>query len=96
VVHLFYLWVPDAALAVARVRDRVEAGGHDVPDADVHRRYARTLHNFFHLYRPLADSVHFFDNTGDEPELVFRDTDGESEVIAESLYERLTTQWGAK
>ncbi len=77
-VHLFYLWIPDAALAVARVRDRVEAGGHDVPDADVHRRYARTLHNFFHLYRPLAVSVHFFDNTGDEPELVFRDTDGET------------------
>ncbi len=32
-VHLFYLWVPDAARAVARVRDRVETGGHDVPEA---------------------------------------------------------------
>ncbi len=41
-VHLFYLWVPDAALAVARVRDRVETGGHDVPEADVYRRYDRT------------------------------------------------------
>lgn len=30
-VHLFYLWIPDAALAVARVRDRVDSGGHDVP-----------------------------------------------------------------
>ena len=84
-VHLFYLWIPDPALAVARVRDRVDSGGHDVPEVDVRRRYARTLHNFFQLYRPLVDSVHLFDNTGDEPELVFRDQDGTTEVFVQSL-----------
>lgn len=94
-VHLFYLWVPDPALALARIRDRVESGGHDVPEVDVRRRYARTLYNFFHLYRSLADSVHLFDNTGEQPELVFRDQGETTEVFNGLLYEQLTKQWGA-
>jgi len=72
VIRLFYLWIPDASLAVARIRDRVDGGGHDVPEPDVRRRYGRTLSNFFDIYRPIADSVHFFNNTGEEPELVLR------------------------
>lgn len=95
-IHLFYLWVPDPDLAIARVRNRVENGGHDVPEVDVHRRYPRTLHNFFYLYRPLANIVYFLDNTGDEPELVFKDQDGVTEVLRTSLYEQLTIEWGVK
>jgi predicted ABC-type ATPase len=30
--HLVFLWLPSADLAVARVRDRVRQGGHDVPE----------------------------------------------------------------
>ena len=38
-----------------RVAKRVKAGGHHVPDEDVRRRFARSLSNFWLLYRPLAD-----------------------------------------
>lgn len=55
-IHIVYLWLPSAELAVARVRQRVLAGGHDVPDADVRRRWARSLLNLFERYIPLADS----------------------------------------
>ena len=30
-VHIVYLWLPDVELALARVAERVRAGGHDVP-----------------------------------------------------------------
>lgn len=93
VMRLFYLWVPDPALAVARIHDRVESGGHDVPEAAVHRRYSRTLNNFFNLYRPLMDTVHFFDNTGDMPELVFKDENGGTEVYNPMLFQNLMTTW---
>lgn len=93
VIRLFYLWIPDPLLAVARIRDRVENGGHDVPEPDVHRRYGRTLRNFFGLYRPLADSVHFFNNTGTESDLVFKDEEGDTEVYNPQLYRVLMTQW---
>jgi predicted ABC-type ATPase len=93
VIHLFYLWIPDPSLAVARIRDRVDSGGHNVPEPDVRRRYERTLRNFFGMYRPVADSVHFFNNTGSEPELVFKDEDGDTEVYNPVLYRVLVTQW---
>lgn len=92
-IHIFYLWVPGPELAVARIRDRVESGGHDVPEIDVRRRYGRTLLNFFQAYRPLADSVHFFDNSRAEPELVFEDEKGKTVVYDEPSYRFITTQW---
>jgi len=95
-IHLFYLWLPDAALAVARVRDRVEAGGHDVPAADVRRRYGRTLANFFNLYRNRADTVLFFDNTDDEPVLIFKDEDGKTVVHKRRLYDLLLSEWSER
>ena len=92
-IRLFYLWIPDPSLAVARMRDRVDSGGHDVAESDVRRRYGRTLNNFFDIYRPFADSVHFFNNTGEEPELVFKDEEGETEIYNSGLYQSLITQW---
>ena len=92
-IHLFYLWVPDPLLALARIRDRVDSGGHNVPEADVRRRYGRTLYNFFNLYRQTANTVHFFDNSSDEPQLVFKDADGQTEVYNRELYDTLVSVW---
>ena len=48
-VHLLFLWLPSADLAVERVVERVRAGGHAVPEATVRRRYSAGLRNFFAL-----------------------------------------------
>jgi predicted ABC-type ATPase len=37
-VHLIYIWLSSADLAVARVADRVRQGGHDVPEETIRRR----------------------------------------------------------
>jgi len=42
-VHIFYLWLPSPDLAVARVRRRVETGGHDVPEPVIRRRFWKSL-----------------------------------------------------
>jgi len=55
-VHIFFLWVPTADLALTRVRRRVMEGGHDVPEAVVRRRFDRSIRNFLVHYRPLGDS----------------------------------------
>ena len=57
-LHLFYLWIPSPDLCLLRIRYRVEGGGHNVPERDVRRRFARTLGNLFTLYRPLLDTLH--------------------------------------
>lgn len=62
-VHLVFLWLASADLAVARVADRVRLGGHDVPETTVRRRYAAGLSNFFRLYLPLATTWRMYDNS---------------------------------
>ena len=61
-IHLHYLWLPNPTIAIARVRERVKKGGHDVPSADLRRRFGRSLHHFAHDYAPLADCWAVWDN----------------------------------
>jgi predicted ABC-type ATPase len=64
-VLLYYYWLRSPELAIARVATRVQSGGHFVPDADIRRRYARSVRNFLELYRPIADEWEVYDNTED-------------------------------
>ena len=61
-VQIFYIALPSAALAVNRVALRVKLGGHNIPQADVERRFQRSLHNLVELYLPLADRWTILDN----------------------------------
>lgn len=49
-VVLFFLWLPSAEMALARVENRVKQGGHHVPAEDISRRYEIGLRNLFQLY----------------------------------------------
>src|SRR5262249_14204207 len=62
-VHVLFLWLRSADLAVGRVAERVRLGGHDVAETVVRRRYEKGLRNFFGLYLPLANSWQAFDNS---------------------------------
>jgi predicted ABC-type ATPase len=62
-VHIVFLWLPTAELAIARVAERVRAGGHDVPTDSVRRRFSRGIRNFFTLYRPIADTWRLYDGS---------------------------------
>ena len=61
--HLLFFWLPSADMAVSRVRRRVAEGGHHVPEDVIRRRYEAGLKNFFRIYRPLAASWQFYDNS---------------------------------
>jgi predicted ABC-type ATPase len=61
--HVIFLWLPSADEAVARVADRVRAGGHGVPEATIRRRYDAGLKNLLQLYVPLADTWQLVDNS---------------------------------
>lgn len=58
--HLIYLWLKNPELAIERVRERVRAGGHNIPEETIKRRFERGRHNFFDLYQPIADSWQVF------------------------------------
>ncbi len=65
--HLLFVWVDGADTCVRRVIDRVQMGGHMVPEEDVRRRYFRSIDNFHTLYRPIASSWQLIENTGVSP-----------------------------
>jgi predicted ABC-type ATPase len=66
-VHVFFLWLPSADFAVQRVASRVRAGGHDVPEQTIRRRYRTGLGNFVNLYEPIASTWRLYDGSGPEP-----------------------------
>lgn len=61
-VQIFYVALPSPELAVNRVALRVKMGGHNIPQADIERRFQRSLHNLYSLYLPLADRWTVLDN----------------------------------
>ncbi len=65
-IVVVFIFLQKAELCVRRVRQRVRKGGHDVPEVDILRRYARSRANFWNLYRPMADSWHLFFNDREE------------------------------
>ena len=60
-IVLFFLWLPTADLAVARVSNRVRQGGHRVPEPDIRRRFVLGIRNLFNLYYPLLDAWWLYD-----------------------------------
>ncbi len=87
-LHLFFLWIPSVELATARIKDRVAAGGHNVPDQDVRRRFFRGIHNFFKFYRPLLDSWILLNNASATPDLIAKEKENQLTIIDKNLFEK--------
>ena len=69
-IDIVYLKLSSSRLALRRVAARVRQGGHNVPQADVLRRFVRGWDNFQRVYRSLADSWAVYDNSGRAPQLL--------------------------
>lgn len=81
-INLMYLWLSDEDLAVKRVAQRVEQGGHHVPEADVRRRYKQGLKYIMNYYLPCADNAIILDNSNiDLQKIIARKKSGEELVV---------------
>lgn len=84
-VNLLFLWLLTHEQAVKRVALRVKQGGHNIPEADITRRYYRGLKNLVNLYLPIADTALILDNS--EPESGIRKIIARKEHNAKLLVE---------
>lgn len=75
-VTLIYFWLNSPELAVARVKDRVLEGGHDVPERIIRRRYQKGVENLFKLFIPVSDFWMVVDNSENPFKLI---AEGEKE-----------------
>lgn len=62
-VTLMYFWLKSPELAVERVHARVEAGGHNIPEETIRRRYQVGIDYFFHYYAPVCERWILADNS---------------------------------
>ena len=71
-IELVYLRLSSPRLALRRIAARVKQGGHNVPRADVLRRFNRSWNNFEKFYRLFADAWSVYDNSGRNPRILER------------------------
>lgn len=88
--QLVFRWLRSADLAVQRVRARVHAGGHHIPEDVIGPRYAAGVKNFSKLYQPLANTWAVYDNSHlPNPTMIAQGSQGESDnIIRDDLWKR--------
>ncbi|MDE0324239.1 MAG: AAA family ATPase [Candidatus Poribacteria bacterium] len=86
-VTIVFIFLKSPETSVARVRNRVEAGGHHVPTEDVVRRFYRSKHNFWYIYKDLVDGWHLFYNSAEHPQEVASGEGNQFTVIKNDFFE---------
>ncbi len=74
-VSLYFLTLTSPEVAIARVRQRVETGGHSIPEEVIRRRFDAGRRNFDTIYRELVDEWALYDSTGNVPIRIARSSD---------------------
>ena len=91
-VTLLYFWLSSPEIAIKRVRARVEAGGHNIPEHVIRRRYDMGLSYFFSDYLPVSDRWLLIDNSDMKHRIVARGDHDHITVIDSKTYEQI---WSA-
>lgn len=69
-VKLLFFWLRNSELAIQRVAERVENGGHNIPEDIIRRRYIAGINNLFRLFMNEVDSWVIFDNSENPRKLI--------------------------
>ena len=90
--HLDFLVLPNVEDSIRRVANRVIQGGHNVPEADLRRRFPLGLRNLFSLYRPFCDTWNVYLNA-DDAVLVAHGTPSVLEIDRRDLFDNLVRKF---
>ena len=63
-VRMWFVGLNSVELHISRVRERVERGGHDIPEAKIRERYIQSRKNVIRLLPKLAE-LRLFDNSAE-------------------------------
>ncbi|MTW05884.1 zeta toxin family protein [Pseudoduganella ginsengisoli] len=80
-IRVAFIAVRDPGVSMMRVAQRVAGGGHDVPPADVSRRFSRSIENLPGLVA-MADRAFIFDNSGKRRRLLLSLENGKAKFVS--------------
>ncbi len=90
-ISILYLWVQSPEIAIKRVRDRVNHGGHNIPEDVLRRRYRVGIKYLFNTYMPLCDRWVLVDNTTPPFSVIAEGSSGRLVIKDEDKFNKLTT-----
>lgn len=90
-VHLIFFYLESEEQAIARVAQRVSNGGHGIPEVDIRRRFTRGIYNLIHLYMPICDNVHIYNNAHGDAILVAKHskTNGGIQIYEQEMWNQI-------
>lgn len=86
-VVIVFLFLKSPETCIARVRNRVRAGGHHVPTEDIVRRFYRSQHNFWHIYKNQVDRWQLIYNSGEHFQEVASGKGNQFMITNETFFE---------
>ena len=86
-VTVLYFWLNSPELAIKRVKARVAAGGHNIEDDVIRRRYRMGLEYLFRTYIPICDRWTLADNSNPPFSVVAEGTPSEVFVKDKEKYD---------
>lgn len=93
-ITIIFLFLDSPDMCIARVNERVQKGGHHVPEIDIRRRFSRSIRNFQDLYRPLSNHWLLIYNSGNQPQDVAVGTESDFSVRDAELFSQFQKLMG--
>lgn len=82
--YMYFVCIEDPLINISRIENRVEKGGHPVPEEKVIKRYHATLNNLFPALK-LVDKAYIFDNSTKEMKLFAQVKKNELEIVSDKI-----------
>lgn len=89
--YLYYVCINDPLVNIARVKERVSSGGHNVPQEKIISRYNNSLSHLYDM-SVLCDRVYYFDNSN-EQELFAEKSENNLLKIKVDKYNKIQPVW---
>ena len=90
-ITILYLWVQSPEIAIQRVRDRVNHGGHHISEDVLRRRYRMGLKYLFNTYMPLSDRWIMMDNTNSPFTMIAEGSSGRLVIKDQDKFNKITS-----
>ena len=90
-VNLIFFWLRTPELAIQRVAERVQHGGHSIPEDIIRRRYVTGINHLFHLFITEVDYWGIYDNSEQPRKKIASGSKGNGlDIFNEELYQSIT------
>jgi predicted ABC-type ATPase len=95
IILLFY-YLDSPVLALKRVKERVEKGGHDISKEIIIRRYYRGMENFFTIFKKLSDYWLVINNSDIETSIIAEGNQNYLKIYDHNIWSELGEKYGQK